>query len=204
MAHHAPAVETRSEEALVAAAQAGDRDAFRQLYEWHASDVLRYAVMPLVRDATLAEDMVAETFVRAMENVHRFRWQGRGILPWLIRIAKNLCLDHLRKGGRQTQWPDEYEQMVPDPKPIDAEGWVGDRQQDAEFADRTARCLDSLNPRYRRVIQLRLIEGRAREDAARALDVTIGTLDVLLFRACRSFRTAYARMFGAAPFTENP
>ena len=50
--------------------------------------------------------------------------------------------------------------------------------------------LDTLNPRYARVLRLRLLEDRSREDCAELLEVKLGTLDVLLFRAVRAFRKA--------------
>src|SRR5687768_4870643 len=99
---------------LVDRAQAGDVAAMRELYERYAAAVHRFAIVPLVHDRTLAEDLLADTFVRAMEHIGRFRWQGKGVLPWLIRIAKNLALDHLRKSGRFTGWPDGFEQFIAD------------------------------------------------------------------------------------------
>ena len=50
--------------------------------------------------------------------------------------------------------------------------------------------LGGMNPRYAEVLRLRLLQGRSRDECAAALEVKIGTLDVLLFRACRAFRQA--------------
>ena len=50
--------------------------------------------------------------------------------------------------------------------------------------------LETLNPRYAKVLRLRLLEDRDREECAEILDVKVGTLDVLLYRACRSFKQA--------------
>src|SRR5690606_31913655 len=68
------------ERALVRRAQQGEPTAFRELYEHYAAAVFRYAILPLVHDRTLAEDLLADTFVRAIENIQRFRWQGKGVL----------------------------------------------------------------------------------------------------------------------------
>jgi len=185
------------ERALVERAQAGDQRAFRELYLAHARPVFRCAIMPLVRNRDLAEDLLSETFVRAMRHLPRFVWQGKGIRPWLMRIAKNLCLDHLRKAGRVTAWPEGFEQQIPDLSDSDAEQLLGRAELSDVLAERIRVCLDELNPRYRRVIELRIIQKQARTDAAAALDVTIGTLDVLLFRACKSFRKVYTRHYGS-------
>jgi RNA polymerase sigma-70 factor (ECF subfamily) len=157
----------------------------------HADTVFRCAIMPLVRDRDLGKDLLADTFVRALEHIDRFQWQGKGLLPWLIRIAKNLSLDHLRRAGRTTAWPEGFEHALPDLSDS-AESLLGRAQLSDVLRVRIETCLAELNPRYRKVIELRLIEKRSRVDAAAQLGITIGTLDVLLFRACKSFRKVYA------------
>lgn len=185
---------------LIERAQQGDQRAFRQIYERYAPQVFRYAILPLVRDRTLAEDLLADTFVRALENVDRFRWQGKGVLPWLIRIGKNLCLDHLRRSGRQAAWPDGLENMLPEPShSADAEWVVGQEELAGVLGTRIEVCIEAINPRYREVLRLRMIEKMPRQEAAAKMDVTIGTLDVLLFRACKAFRKVYTERYGAAP-----
>ncbi|MEM6995567.1 MAG: RNA polymerase sigma factor [Myxococcota bacterium] len=190
------------EQALVARAQAGDAKAFRELYQRFAASVHRYAIIPLVHDRTLAEDLLADTFVRALENIGRFRWQGKGVLPWLIRIAKNLCLDYLRKSGRVTGLDPEMAQVVPDPQGIDGERLTAQREITDLMRERIDACLTEVNPRYRRVLELRLVAGQPRDKAAEEMDVSIGTLDVLLFRACKAFRKIYVQRYGEAPALE--
>ena len=185
------------EHVLVERARAGDRAAFKELYERHASDVFRFAIMPMVRNKALAEELLADTFVRALENISRFQWRGRGILPWLIRIGKNRCLDHLRRAGRVAAWPEGFEQEIPDvADELDAEWVVSTRDTARVLRGRIATCMDELNPRYRKVLQLRLVDKLSREDAATKMSVTIGTLDVLLFRASKAFRKLYTERFG--------
>jgi RNA polymerase sigma-70 factor (ECF subfamily) len=190
------------ERTLVVRAQAGDTAAFRALYQRFAPAVHRYAILPLVHDRTLAEDLLADTFVRALENLGRFEWQGKGLLPWLIRIAKNLCLDHLRKSGRVAGWPTEYEQLVPDPGEWNGETLAAHHEITGLMRERIVECLDEINPRYRRVLELRLVQGMARDHAAAAMEVSIGTLDVLLFRACKAFRKVYVQRYGDGPQRE--
>lgn len=190
------------ERALVARAQAGDAAAFREMYERFAASVHRYAILPMVHDRALAEDLLADTFVRALENIGRFRWQGKGVLPWLIRIAKNLCLDHLRRSGRVGSWPVELDQLVPDPRELDGESMVARIEITSLMRERIDACLDDINPRYRKVLQLRLVRGLPRDSAAAQMEVSIGTLDVLLFRACKAFRKVYVQRYGSRPRRE--
>lgn len=183
-------------------AQGGDTSAFRELYQRYATAVHRYAIVPLVHDRTLAEDLLADTFVRALENIGRFRWQGKGVLPWLIRIAKNLCLDYLRKSGRVSGLDPEMAQVVPDPRGVNGENLTAQREITDLMRERIDACLEEVNPRYRKVLQLRLVQGIAREQAAGTMEVSIGTLDVLLFRACKAFRKVYVQRYGEAPELE--
>lgn len=190
---------TSQERALVRRAQDGDAAAFRELYERFAPSVHRYAILPMVHDRTLAEDLLADTFVRALENIGRFKWQGKGVLPWLIRIAKNLCLDHLRKVGRVGPWAVGFEQLIPDPAEWNGETLAAHKEIGDLLRERISVCLEEINPRYRKVLELRLVASIARDQAAAEMDVSIGTLDVLLFRACKAFRKVYLQRYGTGP-----
>lgn len=186
--------ETYDERLLIERAQQGDRFALRTLYQQHAAAVLRTAILPLVQDAALANDLLADTFVRAMEKLDRYQWQTKGMLPWLVRIAKNLCFDHLRRSRRMTAWTGDHEIEAE----LDVEGLL-DHAEQAELARLQVEiCLGELSPRYRHVIALRLIEQRSRAEAAALLGIGTNTLDVLLCRACKAFRKHWHEHFGDA------
>ena len=187
------------ERALVQRAQQGDTAAFRELYERFAPAVHRYAIVPTVHDRIVAEDLLADTFVRALENIGRFKWQGKGVLPWLIRIAKNLCLDHLRKTGRVGSWAPDFEQLIPDPGEWNGETLAAHKEIGDLLRERIEGCLAEINPRYKKVLELRLVAGMPRDRAAEHMEVSIGTLDVLLFRACKAFRKVYLSRYGRGP-----
>jgi RNA polymerase sigma-70 factor (ECF subfamily) len=185
---------TLDERMLVERARVGDDRALRALYQRHADPVLRTAILPVVHDPILAKDLLADTFVRAIENLHRFHWQPKGLLPWLVRIAKNLSLDHIRRNKRTTAWPAGMD--------IEAEFDGEHLLARAELADqaraRIDACMADLSPRYQQVIALRLIEQRPRVEVATMLGVTTGTLDVVLCRACKAFRKHWRRRFGSS------
>src|SRR5690606_23762760 len=110
--------------------------------------------------------------------------------PWLKVLAKNKARDLLRASGRRQRLRGAFSSHL---------DVFGDRQpatpmdealQRQAMRTRIEAVLDTLNPRYARVLRLRLLEDRSREDCAELLDVKIGTLDVLLFRAVRAFRKA--------------
>jgi RNA polymerase sigma-70 factor (ECF subfamily) len=183
------------EQALVVSAQRGDRLALRAIYQRHARAVLRTAILPVVHDDALARDLLADTFVRAIANLDRYRWQGPGLLPWLVRIARNICFDHLRRSQRRARWPSGLDR---DAEP-DAESTLADAELTALARVQIDECMAELRPRYREVIRLRLVEQRSRADAAALLGLSLGTLDVLLCRACKAFRKYWTERFADTP-----
>ena len=76
-------------------------------------------------------------------------------------------------------------------------GELAERKQEAErIRTSVGKVLEGLNPRYRRAIELRFLEDRPRQECADALEVKLGTFDVVLLRALRSFRKEWARVVG--------
>ena len=182
-----------AERALIERAQQGDRAALRTLYQRHAPDLFRATILPIVHDRAIAQDLLADTFVRAMEKLDRYHWQGKSLRPWLARIAKNLCFDHLRHARRVASWSDAYEPVAD----LDLELLVERAEQVEGARAQVDACIAELSPRYREAITLRLVEQRSRSEAAELLGLTVGTLDVLLCRACKAFRKHWEARYGS-------
>jgi RNA polymerase sigma-70 factor (ECF subfamily) len=181
----------------LARARAGEAAAFRAIYERHASRLLRFAIWPVVRDSAIAEELLGDTFVRAYQALPRYEMVGSSMYPWLVRIARNLAIDHARRARRQGVWPEGLEQLLPDEDPeVDAERAIGGRELDALLRDRIDEILGKLRPRYREVIEARLVSQTPRPEVAERLGVTLATLDVVLFRACAAFRREWIARFG--------
>ena len=86
-----------TDEALMIRFQQGDRAAFAALVKKHKSPLFNIALRQL-RAKTTAEDVVQETFVRVVQNAADFKHEAR-FTTWLYTIARNLCIDQLRKGA---------------------------------------------------------------------------------------------------------
>jgi RNA polymerase sigma-70 factor (ECF subfamily) len=80
---------------LVERFQAGDPEAFAELYRLHHPRVIGF-VLQRVNDRHLAEDLAAETFTRALAALPQLNYCGPGLAGWLITIARNLITDHFR------------------------------------------------------------------------------------------------------------
>lgn len=82
---------------LVSRFQNGNLNALEQLIEKY-KDKIYTSIFFLVKDKYLAEDIFQETFIRVIDTLRSGRYNEEGkVLPWIMRIAHNLCVDHFRK-----------------------------------------------------------------------------------------------------------
>lgn len=88
----------QTDRALVEQTVAGNRGAFALLHKRYYARIYRLAVYRC-RNTQDAEDVAAETFVKAIAHLPQFRFQGESLLPWLSRIATNLVHDQARRAS---------------------------------------------------------------------------------------------------------
>jgi RNA polymerase sigma-70 factor (ECF subfamily) len=86
-----------TDEVLMIRFQSGDRSAFAVLLRRHQAPLYNFVFRHL-RSGTAAEDVVQEAFVRVVQSVAEFKHEAR-FSTWLYTIARNLCIDHMRKGA---------------------------------------------------------------------------------------------------------
>ena len=145
------------------------------------ADALYRLARRLTRDPTRAEDLVQETYVRAMRGSTGFTQQGFGIKPWLLRILYNV---HLNSAQREKRQPtalaeDSLEAGSPEQPtvlPIDPSSFQAMDQ-------RLVHALDDLPEHYRVILLLWAVEELSYKEIAAALDVPIGTVMSRLYRA---------------------
>jgi RNA polymerase sigma factor (sigma-70 family) len=78
----------------------GNEEAFRQLVDRHKSKIFT-TIFLIVKDSDIAEDILQETFIKAINTIQSGRYNEEGkFLPWILRIAHNLAIDHFRKQKR--------------------------------------------------------------------------------------------------------
>jgi RNA polymerase sigma-70 factor (ECF subfamily) len=192
----ATAIELDEEQRLVEEAQRGNLDAMRPILERYASPLYGTVILPRIGNAASAEDVLRDTLATAVEKIGRFTWQGKSIYPWLRQIAINKVYDLHRQAKRSRKLADA---MVHE---LSSESEAGDAADAQLMADQERQSnrtriddtLSRINDRYRTAIELRLVRELSREECARQLDVTLGTFDVLLFRAIRAFRKQFAQV----------
>jgi len=189
----ATAVELEEEQRQVEEAQAGNLDAMRPILERYAQPLYGTVILPRLGDAASAEEVLRDTLATAVEKIRRFTWQGKSIYPWLRQIAINKVYDVHRQSKRSRRLADAMVHEVPiesDPDSHADAQLIADQERAAHRA-RIDEAMVNIAERYRLAIELRLIQELPREDCAKKLGITIGTFDVLLFRAVRAFRKQF-------------
>src|SRR5712691_6341730 len=111
LARSAP-LQATSDEALMARIAAGDRDAMRALYVRHHMRVHRF-VLRLVRNQTVAEDVISETFLDVWRQAGRFENRS-AVSTWLLAIARFKALSALRRRPDE-ELDDEAAAAIEDP-----------------------------------------------------------------------------------------
>ena len=166
--------------ALVARAQAGDAEAFGLLYDRYLDLVYRY-VYYRVGGKTLAEDLVSETFLRALRRIGTFEWQGRDFAAWLITIARNIIADHF-KSGRYRLEVSTADMLDADRADEGIEAGVLEGITNAALLE----AVKKLNGEQQECVVLRFLQGMSVLETAQAMGKTEGAIKALQYRAVRT------------------
>jgi RNA polymerase sigma-70 factor (ECF subfamily) len=186
------------ERELVAKARRGERAAVAALYRAFAGRIYARVLMPRLGNPQAAEDALSETFRTALERLEQFDDHGVSIYFWLSRIAVNKATDMHRVKQRTKRALTSFEDLLAPLRPSSPrpERELEEAERVSHLKEQVASVLDAINPRYRRAIELRFLEDKSREDCAEAMDVKLGTFDVLLLRALRAFRKEWDALVG--------
>jgi RNA polymerase sigma-70 factor (ECF subfamily) len=175
---------------LVQRAQAGDREAFRELVERYQRKIAALA-LGMLRSREDALDIVQETFTKAYQSLDRFKGDS-AFYTWVYRIAHNLCIDHQRRAAKQPQLSLDATEPGELPLRPASDGPPGDqpfdRARDAEIARRLHDAIRELTPDHRAVILLRELEGLSYEEISQVLGCPKGTVMSRLHYARRQLQ----------------
>lgn len=183
-----------SDIALVERAREGEFAAFERLFERHRSLVFRFAYQ-MTRRVDDAEDLVQDAFVRAYQNLYRYRDEAK-FTTWLLRILTNLSTDRARMARRRLS----LEQQ----EAGGALGWMTGGNKDDPIAnleeDRRQialeKALSALPQHHRTMIVLRDIQEREYEEIASIVGCTVGGAKLRVLRARRALRERVAPLLG--------
>jgi RNA polymerase sigma-70 factor (ECF subfamily) len=153
---------------------------FERVYDRHVVGIYRY-VYARVGNRPDAEDLTAQVFVRAVEQLDTTRDPGQ-IAAWLYRVARNAIADYWRAFYRLPVVGSDH--VAPGWEPVD-EGERAATEDDGGAAARVERVLRGLPDHYRRVLELRFLQRLSVAETAQAMGITNGNAKVLQYRALR-------------------
>lgn len=190
----AGSMELDSDIALVKRARDGDFSAFETLFERYRTLVFRFAYQMVPRRDD-AEDIVQEAFVRAYQNLDKYRDEAK-FTTWLLRIVTNLCTDQARMSTRRQALEQQEAKgslvwMTVGDWDDPVQNLENDRRKDA-----LRRALEALPAHHRSVIVLRDIEEREYSEIADVLGCTVGGAKLRVLRARRALKDRIAPLLG--------
>jgi RNA polymerase sigma-70 factor (ECF subfamily) len=153
---------------------------FERVYDEHVVGIYRF-VYARVGNRPDAEDLTAQVFVRAVEQLDTTRQPGQ-IAAWLYRVAQNAIADYWRAFYRLPVIGVDH--VAPGWEPAD-DGNHREPVPDDRASRRVEALLGSLPDRYRRVLELRFLQRLSVAETAIAMGISSGNAKVLQYRALR-------------------
>ncbi len=172
--------EELDERTLVQRAIGGDGEAFGALYDRHVVRVYRH-IYYMVGNAAEAEDLTAQAFLQAWEAIPRYQIRGAPFVSWLLRIAHNLGVSHLRSRRDGVELP---------PTLVDhgSQGNPEESLQRQADAERVREAILRLREEQRRVIILRFVEDLEYPEVAEIVGKSVAAVRVIQHRALNALR----------------
>jgi len=178
----APDLEQADDRALVAAFVAGRREAFDVIVRRHQRHVYQLCYR-FVGNHEDASDLSQDVFVRAFKGLGKFKGDA-ALGTWLYRVGVNVCLNRVAL-------------KRPAVEPIEDRPHVDDRAEDSfdrvargERAARLQRAIQSLPPKQRATVVLRVYQDLSHEQIARVLGSSVGAVKANFFHALGNLRRA--------------
>lgn len=173
-----PFPDPATEQQWVVAAKA-DPAAFGLLYDLYFDRIYTY-IARRVADRSTAEDLTADTFMKALANLGRYRFTGQPFAAWLYRIAANVLADHYRR-----QRPVERLSCLPLAAVADAPEEAALR---LDTRSHITRAVSALTPDQQEVVLLRFGADLPLKEIAGIVGKSEGAVKALLFRALQTLR----------------
>jgi RNA polymerase sigma-70 factor, ECF subfamily len=189
--------ENNSHPVDLAALKRGDRHAFARMVDAY-SDIIYRLALKMLGDEQDAEDVLQETFIKALKNIHNFEGRSK-ISTWLYRIAVNEALMLLRKRkGVIVDIDQEYETDEGELMPRQITDWCCLPEKElmsGETRHAIDQAIQTLSDANRAAFLLRDVEGLSTQEAAEVLNISESAVKVRLMRARMALRESLTGYF---------
>ena len=168
-------VQVSSDQVLLNSYLAGNKSAISQLIERHSRRVRDYIRM-MVKNDDVADDILQETFIKAVRVIDAGRYSDKGkFLSWIMRIAHNQVIDHYRsnKSSRQVNESDAGYDVLGTLRY--SERTIEEEMISEQTGEQVRRLIELLSPEQREVVKLRYFDGLNFKEIAEQTNVGINT-----------------------------
>ena len=173
------------DEATLVKRAKSDPHAFGVLYDRYVAQVYGY-IYRQTSDEVLAQDVTAVTFEKALRHIQRFRWQGKSVVAWLYRIARNELIQQQRRKKFIAPW---QKGQLETAKALKTNGRGPETAvQNKEQTHELLAALDTLTKKDREILILRFFEELSSPEVAEILGCSAANVYVRLHRALRRLR----------------
>jgi RNA polymerase sigma-70 factor, ECF subfamily len=180
----------RTEQELIAAAQAGDGDAVEELLLHHEPQVYRFALR-MCGNEDDARDALQETMLAAFKGLGGFRGDAR-LSTWLYQIARSFCIK-LRRPGASVRADASLDAAA---EARSSGAGPDERAHARRIGEALSAALSALPDGHREAVVLRDVEGLSAEEAARVAGIDVGALKSRLHRGRMALRGHLASLLG--------
>lgn len=156
-------------------------ESFALLYDHYFPKIYNY-IYQRVHNTQLAEDLVSETFYKALANIQKFRWRDRSFACWLYTIARNQIVDTFRKSKPvilDESWAEGIAAPGNDPE---------EKVMQEDIKNELMVVLRTLSQDQQDALLLRFQEGLKIKEIAQVMNRNEGAVKALLFRGLKSLR----------------
>lgn len=175
---------------LVEKSKGGDREAFMALTRIYQKKVFQLAYS-YFRNREDALDIVQETFLRFHQKAHMFE-RGKNFQNWLLQLAKNICIDYYRKHHKKNNELRREEDIEMKHASRDFDH----HDPSSDLKEIFSRCLDKLSDKQRMIFVMKHYNHLQYNEIAQILNIALGTVKSLHFKAVRNLRTHMSPFLG--------
>lgn len=166
---------------LLADIAKGSSKSFRVLLEKYQNQVFGYC-RKILEDKAMAEDIAQDTWIKIAEQAENYQPVG-SVRSWILRIARNKCVDHLRSQKRWTELDDSETNQLKD-EALNADELI----QNFEEVSLLKQKISELPVEQRTILMMAMGENLELSEIAQQLGMSVSNVKVTLFRIRKSLR----------------
>jgi RNA polymerase sigma-70 factor, ECF subfamily len=149
-----------------------DVSAFEELYDRH-SRIVYGLVLRILQQASTSEEVVQDVFLQLWRNASQYQSDRGPFVPWLLTLARNRALDHLRlKSERQRRRENQAEELPAIAQVPEYEKALDEKRR----AERVRSLIGTLSAQQKKAIEMAYFEGLSHSEIANALQEPLGTV----------------------------